>query len=226
MTKIALVHGAGGGAFEWVKWIDELERVEGFEVVSFDLIPSPEGLENTTITDYVDQIISFGYSCDVLVGASMGGVLCLLAAKEINPKALVIVCSAIPANVPRSTSPAEHPLIVQYQGGSWQETAVCLPDADEETIQFLWERWRNESGQVLNEITRGVQVDKPSCPVLSIVPGSDEFVEPSLQRSLASFLDAEVIIFPDMLHLSPLMGRQSHIVVNEVVAWLQRVEVA
>ncbi|HWA83232.1 MAG TPA: alpha/beta fold hydrolase, partial [Fimbriimonadaceae bacterium] len=70
-----MVHGAGGGGWEYRFWQPVFEKA-GYRVVARDLVPAKGGLEKTTFDDYVDQICRAGGEHPaVLIGASMGGVL-------------------------------------------------------------------------------------------------------------------------------------------------------
>ena len=84
----------------------------------------------------------------VLIGASMGGMLALKAARRIEesaPKslaALVLVCSTIPANcLPQSdggTAAADgacFPLVVPWSQGSYDSTKRSMPDSSEEVSE-------------------------------------------------------------------------------------------
>src|SRR5579862_8363577 len=72
-----MIHGAGGGGWEYKFWKPVFEKA-GYRVVTPDLMPAQGGLAKTTFQDYVDQIVAAGGEHpSVLIGASMGGVLVL-----------------------------------------------------------------------------------------------------------------------------------------------------
>ncbi|MEO6104787.1 MAG: hypothetical protein ABIP44_14255, partial [Pseudoxanthomonas sp.] len=50
-----LVHGAGGGAWEWNQWRGVLEA-QGIIVHALDLQPTAAGLAATTVQDYRNQV--------------------------------------------------------------------------------------------------------------------------------------------------------------------------
>ena len=95
-----LVHGAGGGGWEYELWRDAFEQ-RGWRVVARDLQPGASGLAATSVDDYVGQLAQWLPPAErsselVIVGASMGGALALRAAATLRPTALVLVNSVVP----------------------------------------------------------------------------------------------------------------------------------
>ena len=58
MALAVLVHGGGGGAWEWDFWRSELES-RGYLFRPIDLEPSDGRYESTSLEDYVQQIVLF-----------------------------------------------------------------------------------------------------------------------------------------------------------------------
>lgn len=225
--KVLFVHGAGGGGWEWNTWLPAFSS-DQYETFAIDLLPSPSGLESTDFKYYEDILNTIDRRPDVLIGASMGGLLCLRAFTAMSPKALVIVCSAIPLEVlelideASKPVPIEYPAVIQWANGAFEDTVNCLPDADEDMHKFAWQRWRDESGLVLNEIQHGLSIPHITCPVLCLIPDDDESIDPHHQKLLANYIHAETIHLADMKHVSPLLGRNSVNVANQVLSWLKR----
>lgn len=217
-----MVHGAGGGGWEYKFWKPVFEEA-GYRVVAPDLQPVAGGLASTKLSDYVDQIVrAAGATPDVLVGASMGGVLVLKAAERLKPKTLVLVCSTLPAGVPSgSAKKAKYPAVVRWAGGPYKDTVDSMPDSDEPTRRFSHPRWRDESGEVLNEIAQGVTVAKPRCRVLSVIPEGDDTISPRDQISLARWAGADILAYNGMSHVGPLLSTRSSEVAQQVVEWLK-----
>ena len=145
-----MVHGAGGGGWEYHLWKPVFEK-EGWIVVAPDLVPARKGLDNTRFSDYLDQVAGWSERQGgrlVLIGASMGGILALKAAERISPDAIVLVNSRLPKDVGSATKGAALPPIVRWASGPRGETEVAMPDSDQATIEFAWKRWRDESGTV------------------------------------------------------------------------------
>ena len=212
------VHGAGGGGWEWDFWkaAAKAEAVAAF--VAPDLEPAAGGLSETTFDDYAKQVRAWvagasgaGSSRPVLVGASMGGVLALYAAQTIRPAAVILVSSVPPLGVQtgKPRPPADYPAVVKWANGPYKETRDAMPDSDEKTRRWAWKKWRDESGAVMNALAKGVQVPKPTCPVLCILGASDTDVSHQSGLALAEWANADVHIYRGMSHVGPLIGTRA-----------------
>jgi len=218
-----MIHGAGGGGWEYHYWRPVFEKA-GYRVVAPDLMPAAGGLAKTTFSDYVDQVVrASGKSPEVLIGASMGGSLVLKAAERCQPRTLILVCSSIPAHPGRTVPPrdAVFPEVVKWANGPFKDTVDSMPDSDDETHRFAHPKWRDESGLVLSEITAGVRVEKPSVPVLVIIPENDDTVRPQDQQALAQWLGADTHRYAGMSHVGPLFSRSRVEVAEAAVAWIK-----
>lgn len=217
-----MVHGAGGGGWEYRFWKPAFERA-GYRVVAPDLVPVRGSYAATKLDDYVAQIVrASGPRPAVLVGASMGGVLVLKAAERLQPKTIVLVCSTLPkieGAAARTGKP--YPDIVRWKGGPYSDTVASMPDSDEATRRFAHPRWRDESGAVLNAISAGVQVKKPSCPVLSVIPEADDSIPPAEQQKLAQWAGADTLRFKGMSHVGPLLSKRAGEVAKLVQTWVE-----
>ena len=147
------VHGGGGGAWEWDVWKSEFESL-GFCFHPINLEPEGGGYEETTVDDYVNQIVAFSLQAasrklgsdtriDVLIGASMGGVLSIKACELINPRALILVCSCIPSVVPGQADldnetivcpKKEFPPVVRWASGNFSDTVSSLPGRSKQRL--------------------------------------------------------------------------------------------
>lgn len=196
--------------------------MSGQVVIARDLQPAPGGLAATTLDDYVAQIGKVaGPRPDVLIGASMGGALVLKAAEQLKPRALVLVCSAIPAGVAPVSSPKEYPEIMKWAGGPYEETVAAMPDSEEAIRRMAHSRWRDESGAVLRAIAAGMKADRPECPTLCVIPEGDDSIAPGRQQALASWAQADTLRFQGMSHVGPLLSRRASEVAGAVTAWLE-----
>jgi pimeloyl-ACP methyl ester carboxylesterase len=61
-----LVHGAGGGGWEWAIW-QRVLRARGVDALAPDLVPASDGLAATTLEDYRAQVVALAR--DVATGA-------------------------------------------------------------------------------------------------------------------------------------------------------------
>ncbi|RYG34674.1 alpha/beta hydrolase [bacterium] len=221
MAPLAIfVHGAGGGGWEWIVWKREFERL-GYEVRSPDLLPVKGGLAKTKLGDYVDQVVrsAGGRRPTVLVGASMGGMLALLAAPRLKPEKLVLVCSTVPASIYRNPK-ANYPPLIRWANGSYSDTVASMPDSTEEMRRFAHPRWRDESGAVLTRIAQGVWAKPPTMPTLVVIPEADGDIPPARQAALARWAKAEKKGYPGMSHVGPLLSKKAEQVAWDVLTWL------
>ena len=209
LKRAVFVHGAGGGGWEFRYWIARFER-RGWQCSALDLQPLEAGLAATRFAEYLRQVATWSAEPCVLIGASLGGMLALMAP---SPLALVLVNCLPPGHG------SSHPEIVRWAGAPLQETLDALPDGDRDTALWAAGRWRDESGRVLEEAARqGPR--RPECPILAVIGGSDMDVTPERSREFAQELGADVLEYPGMSHLGPLMGRRRDEVADEVLHWL------
>lgn len=217
-----MIHGAGGGGWEYRFWRPVFERA-GYRVVAPDLMPSKKGLAATTFDDYVAQIVRVsGSRPAVMIGASMGSVLVLKAAEKVRPRTLVLVCGATPAGVGPSTVRAKpYPSIIRWKNGPYSDTVASMPDSDEATRRYAHPRWRDESGSVLNTMAKGVRVARPRVPALVVIPEADDTVAPDRQRALAAWAKADTHAYAGMSHVGPLLSRRATEVAKAVASWIK-----
>jgi pimeloyl-ACP methyl ester carboxylesterase len=223
MATAVLIHGAGGGGWEYDLW-RPVFAAAGYKVVAKDLMPAAHGgLPQTRLDDYVAQVTGWAPKGErlVLVGASMGGVLALKAAERLAPAAVVLVNSVPPAGVgpPREAKP--HPTVVRWANGPLAETRVAMPDSDEKTIRWAWKRWRDESGPVMDALSAGVVVRKPRCPVLVVLGEKDTDIPYTTGLALADWTGGDVQLYRGMSHVGPLMSRRAREVARAVTGWLR-----
>lgn len=224
--KVALMlHGAGGGGWEYVKWRPVFEQA-GWTVVAPDMLPGNAGLAATTFDDYAMQswaAVPSHRSRLVLIGASMGGPLALRVAERADPDAVVLINSVIPAGTP-GLEPFEWdaPEIIEWEGGPLQDSIDAMPDSDMETVRFAHARWRNESGRMLKELLNGVKVSKPTAPTLVIISGQDTDVPPEMSRSLAKHYDADTRYYENASHVGPLLARNAPAIAKDALDWIDQ----
>lgn len=220
---LVLIHGAGGGGWEYDLWKPILEK-QGWNVVAKDLMPVPGGLKKTVFMDYVEQVRSWAPKSGkfVLAGASMGGILALKAAETVSPAAVVLINSTVPAGVgPARASKPDSPSIVRWANGPLQETRDSMPDSDEKTILWAWKRWRDESGTVINTIRKGVPAQKPACPTLVILGEKDTDIPYTTGLELAKWAGADVQLYQGMSHVGPLMSTRAVEVAEAMRSWVE-----
>jgi len=218
---VVCVHGAGGGGWEWGIWARAL-AVSGRAVLAPDLMPAGGGLAATHLADYRAQVVAWCGSSTLngvdLVGASLGGLLALIVAREVRARTLVLVNPMPPAGLP---SPARSPAVIRWgSGASMRGTRRAMPDADHAACAHAFRRWRDESGAAVDEARAGVVVDPPDCPVLVIASEHDLDVPPESSRALAAMLDADFECIAGASHVGPLLGYSAALTAARVADWL------
>ncbi len=215
-----MVHGAGGGGWEYDKWRPVFKSA-GFNVIARDLVPAPGGLSHTTFDDYLQQVITWSTRPEpvILVGASMGGMLAIKAAQRIKSVGVVLVNSVAPLGVGKPRVQTKQPPVVRWANGPLKDTRDSMPDSDEKTIQWAWKRWRDESGQVMTALQKGVPAAKPGCPALVVLGDKDTDVPPATGVALAGWSNADLLRFAGMSHVGPLLGTRAEEVAHHVALW-------
>ena len=219
-----MVHGAGGGGWEYHLWQPVFEKA-GWTVVAQDLMPTDGGLEATRFSDYLQQVTKWSQRRGgklILIGASMGGILVLKATETVQPDAIVLVNSTMPKGLGPARTGTPAPSIIRWANGPRQETEVAMPDSAEATIEFAWKRWRDESGAVLNEIRTGIAAQKPTCPVLVVLGQKDTDIPFTSGLELARWASADVHLYAGMSHMGPLMSTRAPEVAEGILDWLKK----
>lgn len=216
-----LLHGAGGGGWEWNRWRGVLAAA-GIDAAMPDLEPATGGLPATTFEDYRRQARAALEALPrprAVVGASLGGLLAATVADGAD--ALVLVNPLPPLPWPARLPGRDWPDVVPWRRDArLAGTRRALPDTDDATALFAFRRWRDESGAVLREARDGVAVPRPACPVLCVVSPEDEDVPPDATRGLAAQWGADLVHASTRGHVGPLLGRGATAVAAQVAAWL------
>lgn len=218
---IVMIHGAGGGGWEYEKWAPTFEKA-GWKVVHPDLVPVRGGLAATRFEDYIAQVKSWvprEHGRLVIAGASMGGILALKAAEALEPDALVLANSVPPAGV-GARKPTKFPAVIRWANGPLKDTRDAMPDSDESTILRAHPRWRDESGKVMTAITDGVKVRKPACPTLVILGEKDTDVPMANGLALARWSGADIHLYHATSHVGPLLGRRAPEIAEAARRWV------
>ena len=225
---VLLLHGAGGGGWEWVVWHRVLAS-RGWQVRAPDLLPTETGLAATTWLDYLRQV---GAERDalprrrVLIGASLGASLALHAATDVD--ALVLVNPLPPSpRVDDSDAPSlgTGGLVPWSREGRFAGSLRALPD-DAVAARYAFSRWRDESVMVLRDALSIMLPPKPPMPVLVLIGGADADIPPAAMVSFARELGAEVRLLPGQNHLQPLLGRHAGVIATLAADWLDALSIA
>ena len=217
-----MIHGAGGGAWEWNVWRGVFEA-EGLACEAPDLVPVAGGIAATRFEDYAGQVGQAAREGDVLVGASLGGLLALACAAAVRPAALVLV-NALPPAPWHSMLPGReaYPAVIPWgSDATLAGTRKAMPDADDAACLYAFRRWRDESGAVMNAARGGVVVERPACPVLVMASEADEDVPIVASAALAEGFGASLVRLPGASHVGPLLGHRAARCAAQAVAWVQ-----
>jgi len=210
-APILLIHGAGGGAWEWAVWLRVL-RSHGRQAEALELQHASGSVAATRLADYVHQIEDAARrlgEAPVLVGASLGGLLAMMCGGLVDARALVLVNPLPPApwHLGMPVHDASPPVIPWGLQASLASTRRALPDADDATCEWAWRRWRDESGAVVDAARSGVMVERPACPVLVLACERDREVPVEVSVALAAGWAADLIRVSAASHVGPLLGR-------------------
>lgn len=222
MIGVVAIHGAGGGGWEYDLWRPVFQAA-GYPLIANDLQPSPNGLAATQAEDYLDQIRSWipRHERVILVGASMGGLLALKVAEELPPAALVLINSLSPSEVAGNRPDKTYPPIIKWANGPLAETQAALFDSEEAIIQWAWQRWRNESGTVLQQLHGQFPVQRPTCPTLVVLGEQDQDVPYQAGLAVAQWAGADLHLYAGMSHVGPLLSRRAVEVAQAILVWCQ-----
>lgn len=219
--QAVLVHGAGGGGWEWQRWADAL-RARGIDARAPDLQPAPAGLAATALDDYLRQVrewIEAAPRPRAVIGASLGGLLAAACADAAD--ALVLVNPLPPAPWASRLPQRDWPEVVRWRGDArLASTRRALPDADEAAALYAFRRWRDESGAVLRAAHAGLAVAAPLCPVLCVASAQDGDVPPALTLELAQAWGATPLQTLTPSHVGPLLGRDAARIAAQGAQWL------
>ncbi len=226
LPPVLLLHGAGGGGWEWRLWQAALQA-DGWRVTAPDLQPVPAGIVATTLADYRRQAQAAAAALGeppVAVGASLGGLLALLLAADGACRAAVLVNPLPPAPEVGQLPPrSAYPALVRWRtAGRFESTRRALPDGDDSACLYAFRRWRDESGAVMNAARAGIDVAPPRCPLLVLATEQDADVPVEVSAALAARLGASLLRLPGS-HIGPLFGSRADTTVKAVVGWIRRV---
>lgn len=242
MPTVVMVHGAfcGGWAFERFR---EPFEARGWTVLTPDLPGraggSPAGLSMSDHVNSVVQLCEAQSERPVLVGHSMGGLVCQLAARRARAPAVALLAPSAPWGVHGSSlEEAATAFGVTLADPFWMGSVNPdrglmrshgldrVPRAEQEAIL---DRLCPESGRAVREVlnwwldpfmTTSVGVGSLPMPTLAIA-GARDLVHPaSTVRQTAGRIGATYTVMPDMSHW--LIGEAGwEAVADATLDWLE-----
>jgi pimeloyl-ACP methyl ester carboxylesterase len=221
MTTVVMAHGAFCGGWVFERFREPFEA-SGWRVVAPDL---RRELPGRSIRDYADALAR---GCEglaerpVLIGHSMGGLICQLAARRIRPRALVLLAPSPPWGVPGSSlEEAATAVGVSLLDPFWVGTVEPdlalvrrfsldrMPAAERDAIAG---RMGPESGRALREVLNwwldpfmasSVGPGPLGCPALVLAGERDQVHPPATARMTAERIGATFELMPAMSHWLP-----------------------
>lgn len=227
MHSALLVHGAGGGAWEWNCWAPVFQA-QGIATTAIQLQPCAAGLEATTLDVYREQVDAALQAMQrprALVGASLGGLLSALCADQADALVLVNPFPASPWHV--SMPVRDWPDAIPWRRNArLASTRAAMQDADEASAMYAFRRWRDESGLALRQAQAGVAVARPRCPVLFVFSAEDRDIGAAASPAWAQAWEASCVQSRALGHVGPLLGSAAPDIALQTVAWLNRIGAA
>ncbi len=216
--RALMVHGAGGGAWEWLIWQRVFEAA-GALTHAFDL--SPNGaLAATHYSHYLVQVheqIQL-FKPDLLIGASLGGLLAAEAcAATTSVRALILAAPMLKSGV--AGSEVASPIKRWAHATELAKTARALPDADFAAIAFAHARWRDESALVLNAAYAGRDFPSRRCASLMLIAENDRDVPELALRTWAHSDQMDVQCVRDASHAGLLLGQSAALTAELAYRW-------
>jgi len=222
VPSLLLVHGAGGGGWEWQAWA-RVFTAAGWQVAAPDLQPAPAGLAQTHLDDYRGQVRDALAALPrprASAGASLGGLLALACAGDADALVLVNPLPPAPWHAQLPAAPRGDAVVRWGARASLAGTRAAMPDARPGDAWFAFRRWRDESGAVLDAARAGIECALPSCPTWVLASASDEDVPCAISQRVAEGIGADFHRLEDASHVGPLIGRHAVPAAMRALTWL------
>lgn len=223
MPTAVMIHGAfcAGWAFEAFR---EPFEAAGWTVLTPDLPGHQDGgsVAGLSMSDYARSVVRLCETLPeppVLVGHSMGGLVCQLAARRVKPAALALLAPSPPWGV--SGSSIEEAITafgVSIADPFWSSSVSpdrhlmrhhSLDRTPKARRDGVLARMRPESGRAVREVlnwwldpfmTTSVGIGALPCPTIALVGGSDVVHPPATVRQTAERIGARFHCLPGMSH--------------------------
>lgn len=241
-SPVILVHGAfcGGWAFDAFKAVFE---DAGYDCVAPDLPGHGPGepVVGLSMNDFASAVVSRMQACDtppILVGHSLGGLVCQMAAARQPVERLILLAPSAPWGVTASTmEEAAAAASLFSMGPYWTQAiepdqdlaaAVSLDQLPPAKRRAALKRLVPESGRALYEtfhwwldplMTTNVPFGRIKAPVLACAGGQDRIHPPASVRQTAERLGAEFKLYPQASHWL-IDGPGAEMLAEDAIAWL------
>lgn len=219
---VLAIHGAGGGGWEFNRWRWFFEAA-GWSIHTPDLRPASAGLAATRLDDYLAQlrVLAGEIRPQLLVGASLGGLLAMQLAAISSVPGLVLVNPLPPAPWVAQLPARDWPEVVPWaQRHDLAATRRAMPQGHAAVAIYANTRWRDESGAVMRQAHAGVVAQLPvSTRSLLIAGALDSSVPVSVSRQFSQAIHADYLELEQADHLDPLLGASAGAAVNAALVF-------
>jgi pimeloyl-ACP methyl ester carboxylesterase len=217
--RALMLHGAGGGAWEWRIWQRVFEAA-GIPTHALELIPNGK-LAQTRYEDYLAQLQQAWRSSQatILLGASLGGLLAAELAAQAPPNLQALILAA-PVPPTGSARRVAGDLKRWAHGVQLADTVAALPDADPASQAFAHQHWRDESALVLNSAFAGREISAFNVPTLLLIAEQDQDIDEVALRAWAAGARMDVQYARGCSHAGLLLGRNAARTASTALAWL------
>lgn len=200
--SLLLVHGAGNGPWVFDRWN------ESFPGVTITAVDLQAGLDvaHASMSDYRRALVTASVELPrplALCGWSMGGLVALISAAEIDPARIVL----LEASPPSEVQGTEESIVPRVGVFDPEEAYGAFPDGMAK---------RPESQFARDERKRGLSIPILACPALVVC--GDEYPDDRGER-IARLYGADLRHFAGFDHWALVLRPE---VRNAVAAWLRR----
>ncbi len=224
--RALLIHGAGGGAWEWRIWqrVFNAQGITTIAVRLFDHHQSDQSVADLHYHDYLQtaQSLYHQHRCNVLMGASLGGLLAaeLSAMLAAPPQALVLVAPVPPTGLQHTSIASDSNTVKTWaHRHDLADTIAALPDVYPADQYLASQQWRDESMAVLHAISQPRTLSSTSTPSLMLVGMQDRDIDAKALYQWAAERAMAVLSVPAS-HVGLLIGQRAAQFASLVVDWL------
>ncbi len=232
---LLFVHGAYTGSWMWSKYIPHFTAL-GWQCYAMNLRSNYKSramdMTRVSFADYLEDIREVMAECGgppVLIGFSMGGILCQKLAETAAPAGLVLIDASISREV-HARAPYLDPVdfgreIIMPAPARAEQISI---DESPDDIGFQRKYLAMESARALGAIHSfgaggGISIDSGliTCPSL-VIKAVNSGLDDCQGRLAAELLRADYAGIPNRTHTGLLVGQGYMEAVNRVMEWLER----
>jgi pimeloyl-ACP methyl ester carboxylesterase len=236
---VVMVHGAFCGGWVFERFAGPF-MAAGHETHCLDL-RADSSVAGLSMSEYARRVADFAGALEdppVLIGHSLGGLVCLLAAANVRTAGLVLLAPSAPWGVVASTMEEAVSALALYALGPYWALAIepeyatfgryAVDRLARAERHALFGRMSAESGRALFEtlnwwldpfMTTLARPERISAPILALSGARDAIHPPATVAETARRVGAEHVVMPAMSHWLPAEpGWEA--VADRCLAWL------